>query len=165
MSRVFGIGQERDQSSLGKYFLDQLDSRAEEVRRHTADASNIAAGKHITFDQTSFDEVARPCNDNRSCARGIFGSDCHRGPPDDNDVGLLFDQLACQLGQTVTFSIAEAVLDDNILAFFITEFAQPVPQAFVTGLVQGFGSRYQYADLPDLLRPLCVGRTSYQQDS
>src|SRR5690348_14221361 len=157
MTGIFRIGQERDQGSLGKYFLDQLDSRAKKIRRHTAHTGNIAAGKHITLDQARFDEIAGAGNDNWNRARGFFGSNRHRGAADHNDIGFFFDQLARQLGQTIKFSIAETVLDSNILAFFITEFAQSLAQAFVTGLVQGFGSRYQHSNFPNLPRLLRFG--------
>src|SRR2546427_9708152 len=108
------------------------------------------------FNQACLDGVGpATCHDDRNRLGRILGCPALRIPSRyDDDIYLEPYQLGRKLRSPIELSVGIAILDGNVLPFYVAEFAQRQPNCLRTGGLTSRTAVRQVADPGDFLRLL-----------
>src|SRR6516162_3747425 len=143
--------EKRDFSQLGKKLSDHLQSLRYNIGANAGDSGDVVVRPGETRDEPCRHRVYRGHEDHWGLARSVPGRQHRRSSRGNNNVYSAADQLRCRI-RNLRHAFCQAVLDDEMLAFEITQFAQSSPKAFYES--RRWRSNPQETDMFDLPRLL-----------
>ena len=65
-------------------------------------------------------------HDDRDCLGRVLRNTGHGGPIGNDDLNVQMDQLGCDFGESILFSLRKPPLNDDVLTFNVAEIAEPL---------------------------------------
>ena len=123
-----------DTENFGNSFFEQLKSLTAKFTAKVCDTGDVAAGTGKIFNEACFNRIGPHANHNDGNRLG-----CILGRPDlwipsryDDDINLETHQVARKLGQPIELTLRVAILEGNVLSFYVAKIAQCQPNWFGT---------------------------------